>query len=127
MIMLRHLALASVAALIAMTASVKAMDTFDLAGRAGFLIGAARYCGVSTTRAAHVRQWIAANLVATAETRQVVYRFDGFISAASSAAGDGEFTVRCGTITDAFATLESHTNRLVRNTRAPQKTAAYER
>jgi hypothetical protein len=119
MIMLRHLALASVAALIAMTASVKAMDTFDLAGRAGFLIGAARYCGVSTTRAAHVRQWIAANLVATAETRQVVYRFDGFIDAASSAAGDGEFTVRCGAITGAFATLEHHITRSSGTRRTP--------
>jgi hypothetical protein len=91
------------------------------------LIGAARYCGVSTPRAAQVRQWSAANLVATAGARQIVYRFDGFINAASSAAGDGEFTIRCGAVTDAFATLESHTNWLVSNTRAPQKIAAYER
>jgi hypothetical protein len=64
--MLRNLALASITALIAMTASVQAMDTADFAGRAGFMIGAARYCGVSPTRAAHVRQWIAATLVAAA-------------------------------------------------------------
>ena len=37
--MLRKLALASVTVLIAMTASVEAMDTSDLAGRAGFLSG----------------------------------------------------------------------------------------
>src|SRR5271169_2641702 len=106
MIMLRNLALASATALIAMTALVQAMDTADFARRAGFLIGAARYCGVSMKRAAHFRQWIAANLVAATEPRQVVYRFDDFIDAASAASGDGEFAVRCGPITDAFATLE---------------------
>jgi hypothetical protein len=83
-----------------MIASAEAMDASDFAGRAGFLIGAARYCGVSVTRANHVRQWIAANLVATAETRQAVYRLDSFINAASSASGDGDFTVRCGAITE---------------------------
>jgi hypothetical protein len=103
MIMLRKLALASVTVLIAMTASVEAMDTSDLAGRAGFLIGAARYCGVSAMRTGYVRQWIAATLVAAAETHQVVNRFDGFINAASSASGDGDFTVRCGAINEAFA------------------------
>jgi hypothetical protein len=126
MIMLRNLALASAMALIAMTASIQAMDTADFALRAGFMIGDARYCGVSTTRVAHARQRIAANLVAAAETRWVVYRFDGFINAASAASGEGEFTIRCGAITDAFATLEHHIIRLIRDAE-PQKIAAYER
>jgi hypothetical protein len=125
--MLRNLALASATALIAMTASVQAMDTADFAGRAGFMIGAARYCGVSTRRAAHVRQSIAANLVAAGEPRQVVYRFDGFINAASSASGDGEFAIRCGAISDAFATLEHHITRSSGTRRAPQRIATNER
>jgi hypothetical protein len=125
--MLRNLALASVAALIAMTASVEAMDTYDLAGRAGFLIGAARYCGVSAVRTSYVRQWIAANLFATAETRQAVYRFDDFINAASSASSDGDLTARCGAIAGAFATLEQHISRSPEAPRSPKKTSAYAR
>ena len=97
--MLRKLALASVI-LIAMTASVEAMDTSDLAGRAGFLIAAARYCDVSAMRTGYVRQWIAANLVAAAETHQGVNRF--------------------------FATLEHHISRSS-ETRRPPKKSAYAR
>ena len=67
--MLRSIAVAFAATLIAMTASAMAMDTADMAGRAGFLIGAARYCGVSAMRTSNVRQWIAANLVAATESR----------------------------------------------------------
>jgi len=111
MVMLRNLAFASAGVLIGMTASVNAMDTANLAERAGFLIGAARYCGMSARRTSRVRQWIAANLVIAAGTRQVVYRFDDFINAASSTSGDGDFSVRCGAITDAFATLENHVTR----------------
>ena len=121
--MLRNIAIAFTTAFITMTASAKAMDTADVAGRAGFLIGTARYCGVSATRTSHVRQWIAANLVAATESRQVVYRFDDFIDAASSASGDGEFTVRCGAITGAFATLEQHISRSSETRRAPKKSA----
>jgi hypothetical protein len=85
MIMLRNVAVTFAIVFIVMTASAKATDTADVTGRAGFLIGAARYCGVSAARTSHVRQWIAANLVAATESRQVVYRFDDFIDAASSA------------------------------------------
>lgn len=102
------LALASAAALIVMNGSAKAMDTADLAGRAGFLIGAARYCGVSATRVDYVRQWVAANLAATAATRQVTDRFNGFVDAASTASSDGEFSVRCKAVADAFSALEGH-------------------
>jgi hypothetical protein len=108
MIMLRSITLASATALIAMTASVNAMDAADLAGRAGFLIGAARHCGVSATRASHVRQWITAKLVAAAEPQQVVFRFDRFVDAASSASNDGVVSLRCEAVTDAFLALEGH-------------------
>jgi hypothetical protein len=57
----------------------------------------------------------------------VVYRFDGFINAASSASGDGEFTIRCGAVTDAFATLEHHITRSSETRRAQQRIAADER
>jgi hypothetical protein len=110
-----------------MTAAAKAMDTAAVAGRAGFLIGAARYCGVSATRTSHVRQWIAANLAAAIESRQVVYRFDDFIDAAIAASGDGEFTVRCGAITGAFATLEQHISRSLKTRRASKKYQPYAR
>ena len=92
-----------------------------------FLIGAARYCGVSATKVSHVRQWTAANLVAATESRQVVYRFDDFIDAASSMSGDGEFVVRCGAITGAFATLEHHISRSSETRRAPKKYQPYAR
>jgi hypothetical protein len=109
MIMLRNVVFASATVLIAMTAPVKAMDTGDLAARAGFLIGAAHYCGVSPMRISYVRQWIGTQLIAAAESRQVVHRFDDFVSAAASASDDDDgVSVRCGAITDAFATLERH-------------------
>lgn len=106
--MLRNVALASATALLAMTVSANAMDASDLAGRAGFLIGAARYCGVSATRASHVREWIAAKFVAAAEPQQVIYRFDGFVDAASFATSDGALPVRCETVMNAFSALEGH-------------------
>jgi hypothetical protein len=124
MIMLHRVSLASAAALIAtMTASVKAMDTADLAGRSGFLIGAARHCGVSATRLGYVQQWIAVNLAATAETRQVTDRFNGFVEAASAASSDGEFPVRCKAVAGACSALESHIVTIQRKTpRAATKT-----
>lgn len=106
--MFRNVVFASATVLIAMSAPVRAMDTGDLAARAGFLIGASRYCGVSPMRTNHVRQWIGSQLVAAAESRQAVYRFDDFVNAASSASHDGDLSVRCKAITDAFATLERH-------------------
>ena len=78
-------------------------------------------------RTGHVRQWIAANLVAATESRQVVDRFDDFIDAASSASGEGEFTVRCGAITGAFATLEQHISHSSETRRAPKNYQPYAR
>jgi len=62
--MLRNVFFAAATVLIAMTALVRAMDTGDLAARAGFLIAAAHYCGVSPMRTSYVRQWIGTQLVA---------------------------------------------------------------
>ena len=106
--MLRNVVFASATVLIAMTAPVQAMDTGDLAARAGFLIGAAHYCGVSPTRTNYVRQWIGTQLVAAAESRQAVHRSDDFVNAVGSASHDDDLLVRCGAITGAFATLERH-------------------
>jgi hypothetical protein len=107
-VMLRNIAFAAAATLIAMTASVKAMDAADLAGSAGFIIGAARHCGVSATRASHVRQWIAAKLVAAAEPQRGVFRLDGFVDTASAASNDDAISLRCEAVTEAFAAIESH-------------------
>jgi hypothetical protein len=109
MIMLRDVVFASATVLIAMAAPIRAMDTGDLAARAGFLIGAARYCGVSPMRTSYVQQWIGTQLVAAAEPRQAVHRFDDFVNAAGSAShDDDDLSVRCKAIADAFATLERH-------------------
>ena len=110
--MLRNVVFASATVLIAMTAPVRAMDTGDLAARAGFLIGAAHFCGVPPMRTSYVRQWIGTQLVAAAKSREAVYRFDYFVNAVSSASHDDDLSVRCGAITDAFATLERHITHL---------------
>jgi hypothetical protein len=96
-----------------------AAGSFSLAERSGFLLGAARHCGVSHERVVRVGQHMMTAIAADARDTELAEaagkRFVQFFEATSTATdgnGEAEPTVKCEAVSTEFGKLEQHTQPL---------------
>lgn len=87
-------------------------DSLGMAERGGFLLGAARHCGISEARVLRVGQAVVAAVAAdgddSGDAAGATTRFAQFFVAAS-AVDTSRLALRCAVVSAEFAKLERHT------------------